>query len=45
MLWPRKRVTMWVCAVVVVDVTGADAGDVDDDDDDALLLVSPTIWV
>lgn len=45
MLWPRKRVTMWVCAVVV-DVTGADAdaGDVDDDDD-VLLLVSPMIWV
>lgn len=36
---------MWVCAVVV-DVTGADAGDVDvDDDDDVLLLVSPMIWV
>lgn len=33
---------MWVCAVVV-DVTGADAGDVDDDD--VLLLVSPMIWV
>lgn len=43
MLWPRKRVTMWVCAVVV-DVTGADAGDVDDVDD-VLLLVSPMIWV
>lgn len=44
MLWPRKRVTMWVCAVVV-DVTGVGVGAGDVDDDDVLLLVSPMIWV